>query len=134
MQHPWLFYMLFFIFGYVTCRTFYFFKASRKSIALLRTTQVISLFMMARALEHFHYAKDYRLFTMEKNNASAQNLRAFRLQSEDEIVFFKTRSIKHIIDAHGSLFEQIVDFNDWKSAMVFLEGNRELVEEFIKKE
>ena len=134
MQHAWLFYLLFFIFGYATCRTFYFLSASRKSLSLLRVTQAVSLFIIVRALEHFHYAKEYRLSIMKEDDASEQNIRAFLYRFDDEVKYYRTKSIRQIIEAHGTFFNQVVDFTDWKSAMVFLEANRELVEEFIKKE
>ena len=134
MEHLWLFYLLFFAFGYMTCRTFYFLNATRKSLSLLRVTQVVSLFIMVRALEHFHYAKEFRLSIMKENDASEQNIRAFLYQFDDEMKFYKTKCIRQIIEAHGNFFNQVVDFADWESAMVFLEGNKELVEEFIKKE
>lgn len=134
MQHPWLFYFLFFVLGYVTCRAFYFLSASKKSLGLLKVTQVVSLFIIVRALEHFNYAKDYRLSIMKENDASEQNIRAFLYRFDDEVKYYKTKTIRQIIEAHGSFFNQIVDFTDWKSAMTFLEANRELVEEFIAKE
>ena len=95
---------------------------------------MVALFIVVRALEHFHYAKEFRLFTMKENDASEQNMRAFMYQFDDEMKYFKTKSIRQIIDAHGNFFNQVVDFTDWKSAMVFLEANKELVEEFIKKD
>ncbi len=134
MDHPWLFYVLFFLFGYVTCRTFYFMSAVRKSAALLKVTQSVTLFIIVRGLEHFHYAKEFRLATMKAEDASEQNIQAFLYQFEDEMNLYKTRSIRNIIDAHGSFFKELVDFTDWKSAMVFLEGNKESVETFIRKD
>ena len=134
MDHPWLFYVLFFVFGYVTCRTFYFMSAVRKSAALLKVTQSVTLFIIVRGLEHFHYAKEFRLATMKAEDASEQNIQAFLYQFEDEMNLYKTRSIRNIIDAHGSFFKELVDFTDWKSAMVFLEGNKESVETFIRKD
>ena len=131
MEHAWLFYALFFMFGYVTCRTFYFINASRKSVGLLQITQVVALFIIVRALEHFQYANTYRLFTMKKNKASDQNITAFELQFKDEMKGFKAKSIKQVIDAHGSFFKQMVDFHDWESAMTFLEDHRTHVETFI---
>lgn len=134
MEHPWLFYVLFFLFGYVTCRTFYFMSAVRKSAALLRVTQAVALFTIVRGLEHFHYAKEFRLATMKANDASQQNIRAFLYQFEDEMNLYKTRSVHNVIDAHGSFFKELVEFTDWKSAMTFLEGNKDLVETFITKD
>ena len=134
MEHAWLFYALFFIFGHVTCKTFYFLNAARKSIGLLHATQVVALFIVVRALEHLHYAKESRLFTMKQNKASEQNIAAITLQFEDEMKYFKTKFIKYLIEAHGNFFNQTLEFADWEGAMAFLEGNKKHVEDLITRE
>tara|TARA_Y100000034_G_scaffold133989_2_gene201183 strand:+ start:199 stop:600 length:402 start_codon:yes stop_codon:yes gene_type:complete len=130
----YLLYFLIFIFGYITCKTFYFASASRKSILLLQTTQLIGLFILVRAIESFNYAMQYRIDVMKKNNASEQNIKAFKLRYNDEVNLFKRRSVEKIIDAHGGFFSQTIEFDDWKSAMIFLEKNRENIINFIAQE
>ena len=134
MEHPWLFYVLFFIFGHATCRLFYFLNASRRSIRILQLTQVVSLFIITKALESFHYARDYRIRVMKEEGESDHNINALTIRFGEETEFYKRRAILQIIDAHGGFFSEAVDFIDWKSAMVFLENNRDTVMEFLTKD
>ena len=39
-----------------------------------------------------------------------------------------------MIDAHGSFFDQLIEFADWKSAMSYLEKNKDSVREFLAKD
>ena len=131
MEYPWLFYTLFFLFGYVTCKTFYFLNSARKSIRILQLTQVISLFIITKALENFHYARDYRISILKENGESEHNIEAFNIQFEEEVGFYKRRTISSIVDSHGTFFKEAVDFTDWPTAMLFLETNRSTVMKFL---
>ena len=134
MEYTYLLYFLVVVFGYVTCKTFYFLSSGRKSILLLKATQLIGLFIIVKAMESFSYAMQYRVDVMKKNNASEQNIKAFKLRHADEVKTFQRKSIEKIIDAHGGFFSHILEFDDWKSAMIFLEDNRENVVSFISQE
>ena len=134
MEHPYLFYVLFFVFGYVTCKAFYFLNAIKKSIIILRSSQLIGLFVLSRALEDFYYAKEFRIGVMNEDGDSKQNITAVGYRFDEEVSTFKRKSIKKIIEAHGNFFDQLVDFNDWKSAMVFLEDNRKYIIDFVTRE
>ena len=134
MEHPYLFYVLFFAFGYVTCKAFYFLDATRKSITIMRSSQLIGLFVLSRALEDFYYAKEFRIGVMNEDGDSKQNITAVGYRFDEEVSTFKRKSIKKIIEAHGNFFDQLVDFNDWKSAMVFLEDNRKYIIDFVTRE
>ena len=131
MEHPWLFYILCFLFGFISCKTFYFLNASRKSIRILQLTQVTALFIITRALEKFHYAREYHIAILKENGESEQNVNAFNIQFEEEVEFYKRKSISSIIDTHGSFFKEAVDFTNWETAMFFLEANRTTVAEFL---
>ena len=54
---PWWMYALVFLFGYATCRTFYFIRASRLSLSLLVYSQVIYLSSMVKILESLLHTK-----------------------------------------------------------------------------
>ncbi|MDP6527729.1 MAG: hypothetical protein QF858_02525 [Candidatus Pacebacteria bacterium] len=82
-------------------------------------------------MENFHYSYQYRLNVLKESKASAQNLKAFNLQFEDEVALYKKRTIEKMITAHGSFFNHLVTFEDWKSGMKFLEDNREEVINFM---
>ena len=108
MEHPWFFYFLFFIFGYSTCQTFYFLDSIRKSLQLLRVCQVISLFIIARSLEDFVYAKNYSLLRMKKGKETEHNIGSFEERHGKEVELFKRRAVERIISAHGSYFSEII--------------------------
>jgi hypothetical protein len=132
VEYSWLLNILVFIFGYATCRTFYFLKATRSSLKILQISQWVGLFIIVRSLEHFQYARSFRLDIMKRNGDSEHNISAAHLQFESETARFKRRSIAQIIDCHGSFFKPMVDFNDWPTAMRYLEKNRDTVIDFIK--
>jgi len=134
MEHSYLFYVLFFLFGYITCKAFYFLNATKKSISIIRSSQLIALFVLSRALEDFYYAKEFRLKIMNENDDSKQNINAVCYLLSEEVSLFKRKSIKRIIEAHGKFFVQLADFDDWKSAMVFLEDNRKYITDFVTRE
>jgi hypothetical protein len=69
---------------------------------------------------------------MKENGASDHNINAIQVQFENETARFKRKSVAQIIDCHGSFFKQMVDFNDWPTAMRYLEENRAAVISFIK--
>ena len=133
MDHPWLFYFLFFVFGYSTCQTFYFLSSVRKSLHLLRVCQVISLFIIARSLEDFAYAKEYSILRMKEGEETEHNINSFKERHDKEVQLFKEKSVKRIIEAHGSYFSEIVDYENWDGAMKFLNSNRKAVFDFLTK-
>ena len=127
----WLLYILVFIFGYITCKTFYFFSAARTSINLIRITQLVSLLIFSKSLEHFAYAKSTRLQIMKQNEESDHNVNAFIKTFEQEVEAFKFKGIKSMIDYHSSYFEDLLEFNDWTTAMKYLDDNKEKVFKFL---
>ncbi len=62
----WIQFILVFIFGYVTCKTFYFLNATRTSINIIKTAQLLSLAILAKSMEHFAYARTFKVLTMKE--------------------------------------------------------------------
>ena len=56
---PWWMYALVFIFGYMTCRTFYFVKASRISLRILIYSQIIYISIMLEIIEKLQKTKSF---------------------------------------------------------------------------
>jgi len=130
----WLMYILVFIFGYITCKTFYFLSATRTSINLIRITQLLSLLIYSKSLEHFAYAKSVRLQTMKQNDESEHNINAFINSFDQEVSAFKFKGIKIIMKYHASHFKDLLKFDDWSSAMNYLDDNKEIVFKFLLEE
>jgi hypothetical protein len=130
----WLLYILVFIFGYITCKTFYFVGATRMSVNLIRTTQLIALLIFSKSLEHFAYAKNTRLQIMKQNDESTHNINAFANAFDQEVDAFKFKGIKAIINYHSSHFKELLEFDDWTTAMKYLDDNKEVVFKFLLEE
>ena len=130
----WLQYFLVFIFGYLTCKTFYFLKANRTGILIVKSAQIISLAILARSMENFAFSKTYKILTLKDNNASEQNIKAYAINIDLAITSYKEKAIKHIVEQHSKFYKEILDFDDWKSGMHYLEQNKEVARAFFLEE
>jgi len=124
----WFFYLLVYMFGYITCKTFYFMKSARASINMLKGAQLTALLVLARSMEHFSYSRAIRLHHMQAAKASEHNIQAFTCVFEEELVNYKKKSIEEIINAHPGVFRSFVEFKDWATGMKHLEENKDLLE------
>ena len=86
-------YSLVFLFGYITCRTFYFLRSARTSLQLVRASQLISLGVLAKSMESFHYASTYRINELTKTGFSDIKINSFKEGFEKELNYFKESSI-----------------------------------------
>ena len=124
---PWWLYLLVFVFGYLTHKTFYFFRSIKISIGLIRVSQLISLAVLAKSMENFYYSHTVRVRQMKENDESEKNIRDVRRSFNMEISNYKERAIKEMLDLHPNAYTPIVNFDNWKSAMKYLEDNKEYV-------
>ena len=131
---PWWIYVLVFIFGYMTHKTFYFFRSLKISIGLIRVSQLVSLAVLATSLENFYYSHTARLRQMRENNESEKNIKDARRSFNIEIKDYKDKAIKEILDLHPKFYDPIVDFDNWKSAMEHLEKNKDYIFELINQD
>lgn len=72
---PWWLYLLVFIFGYLTHKTFYFFRSMRTSIGLIRISQLVSLNIMARSMEHYYYAHTAKIRQLTESGEDQETIR-----------------------------------------------------------
>ena len=130
---PWWLYLLVFMFGYLTHKTFYFFRAHKISIGLIRVSQLVSLAVLARSMENFYYSHTARLRYMRESNENERDIKDVRRSFNAEIGEYKERAIREMLDLHPAFYNPIVDFEDWKSAMKYLEENKEYVLNLINQ-
>ena len=130
----WLKYFLIFLFGYLTCKTFYFLRANRTGILIIRSAQIISLAILAKSMENFAFSKTYKLLTLKENNASEQNINAYGINIDLAIASYKEKAIRHIVRQHTKFFKEILEFDDWESGMSYLEQNKEIAHAFLLEE
>jgi len=130
----WMLFTLTFVLGYMTCKALYFLRATRTSVQLIKISQLISLGMLARSMEHFTYSKIYRAEKMRASNESSHNIRSFILRHEDEVARYQHKTVKEIVNSHPDFFKRLVDFDDWKSGMAHLNENKEIMMAFFSKD
>ncbi len=129
----WLLFTLAFILGYITCKTFYFYNAARASIIALKTVHVTALAVLAKSLEDFYYAKVYRMQKMVESDETDHNIMAFSFLMEEEVDYYKKKAIQKLIESHPDFFKRTIEFEDWKSAMAFLETHKYLAAQFLAR-
>ena len=131
---PWWLYLLVFIFGYLTHKTFYFLRSVKISIGLVRVAQLISLAVLAKSMENFYYSHTSRLRQMRENQESEKNIKDVRRSFNVEISTYKEKAIKEMLELHPNFYRQIIDFDNWNSGMKYLEENKQFVLNLLKKE
>jgi len=131
---PWWLYLLVFVFGYLTHKTFYFLRSVKVSIGLVRVAQLISLAVLAKSMENFYYSHTSRLRQMRENEESEKNIKDVRRSFNVEISSYKERAIKEMLDLHPNFYRPIIDFDNWNSAMKYLEENKQFILNLLKKE
>ena len=129
----WIVFTLTFILGYLTCKVLYFLKAARLSFHLIRASQLISVALLTKSMEDLYYAKIYRMEKMVESGESDHNITAFSYRMEEEVVYFKEKSIRSLRALHPEFFASLLEFDDWKSAMKFLESHKELMATFLTR-
>lgn len=118
---------LMFVFGYVTCKLFYYARSARISVQLLQLSNLVSLYLLTRALESFEQSRHMFLNDLKKSDISERNLEIYENNLEEEIEMFKDKSISKLLEIHPEFFKQIIPYNDWDSAMKYLETNKNVV-------
>ena len=119
MDPLWL-YALVFVFGYVTCQTFYFIKSTRVSLKLMKSSRVIYLLMMAKAMEKYKIAEEVMIQHMQESGKDQFTISKFKDSIEKERQSFKDRTITWAVENTPDTFKDILGFEDWDSAMRYL--------------
>jgi len=85
-------------------------------------------------MENFAFSRTYKILTLQESNASEQNINAYTINIDLAIESYKEKAIKHIVEQHSKFFKEILDFDDWKSGMEFLEQHKEVARAFFTEE
>jgi hypothetical protein len=85
-------------------------------------------------MENFAFSKTYKILTLKENNENEHNINAYCFNIDLAIVSYKEKAIKHIVEQHSKFYRKILDFDDWKSGMEYLEQNKEVARAFFLEE
>ena len=83
-------------------------------------------------MENFYNSHTSRLRRMRKNNESEKDIKDARRSFNIEISEYKERAVREMLDLHPKFYDPIVEFDNWKSGMKYLEDNREFVLKILK--
>jgi hypothetical protein len=125
----WL-YLLVFIFGYMTCRTFYFFRATRISLSLIVLSQVIYLSSIVKLIESFLFVRATIKNQCNDLNLDEKTYALLEKKIDDEIAILKDKSIKCLITMHPPFYRDALKFRDWDASMQFLIENKDQAHSF----
>ena len=97
----WLLYMLVFIFGYSTCRTFYFIRANRISLSLIKLSHMIYLSATIKALESL-YAVRAKIKMSDIEPLTPDEV------FEEEIKTLKENSVAYLLQLHPKFYRDVL--------------------------
>tara|TARA_R110002012_G_scaffold276183_1_gene463058 strand:- start:160 stop:567 length:408 start_codon:yes stop_codon:yes gene_type:complete len=129
---PWWLYFLVFIFGYITCKTFYFARASRISLSLMLYTQIIYLSTMVKILESLLQIKYFSAGIRKSTKEMAPVCNQIDKKVEREVAILKDNSINYLINMHPKFYRENLKFEDWDSSMRFLKEKKQEAFNFWK--
>ncbi len=127
---PWWLYVLTFLFGYITCKTFYFLRATRISLKLLKSSKVIYLSMLVKSIENYAASEAIMLKYLSDTKTSQEVKKAFIESFQAEKETFKNRAIQNLINKTPHTFRENIGFQNWNEAMIYLSFNRQEALEF----
>jgi hypothetical protein len=130
----WWLYLLVFIFGYLTHKTFYFLRSVKISIGLIRVSQLVSLAVLAKSMENFYYSHTSRLRQMKEQDETQNDIKDTRRSFNMEITNYKEKAIKEMLDLHPNFYNPIIEFDNWKTAMKYLEDNKQFVLKLLNQD
>ena len=125
--------MLVFIFGYITCKTFYFFNSARAGVLIIKLSHIICLTILSRCIEAYSYATYTKLRALSKTGVIPGSKIYEKVKEEDkaELQRFKEKIIASIVAVHPERFKTLITFSDWNGAMNYLEENRQVAILFL---
>ncbi|MEC7124996.1 MAG: hypothetical protein VXW16_03910 [Bacteroidota bacterium] len=86
----------------------------------MKSSRVVYLLMMAKAMEKYRIAEEVMVSNLEQSKKDQKTINSFKDSIELERESFKKRSVSWLIDNTPPTFRDIIGFNDWNSAMKFL--------------
>ena len=121
----WWLHALTFIFGYVTCKTFYFLNTTRLSLKLIKSSRVIYLIMETRALENYATSERIMKKHLIETDSDLETQKSFEQKFEQETLVFKTQAIATLVEQTPEAFKPGLEFDDWSTAMAHLQKHKE---------
>lgn len=120
----WWLHALVFIFGYVTCKTFYFLNTTRISLKLIKSSRIIYLLMAVRAVENYLMSQEIMKKYLKESEQDDKTLKLFEDKCETELQHFKKQVVDQLLLQTPDAFKPGLEFDDWTSAMAHLQRHK----------
>ena len=128
-----LLYILVFIFGYVTCKTFYFLRASRISLSLIKLSHIIFLSTILKVSENYVLLRERARLLKKQGHIDSKIYDTVSENINIQLQQLKDNSIEYLINMHPKFYKDALKFDDWHSSMKYLKENEETIFKFWKK-
>tara|TARA_Y100000310_G_C20293571_1_gene628322 strand:+ start:37 stop:447 length:411 start_codon:yes stop_codon:yes gene_type:complete len=123
-----------FISGFIFCKVLDFFGASSMAVALIKTANLVALYMFVKSFERIVYYNNLALNDYIKRETNERNIEVFKKKLDEEVELFKERCIIALLKSRPPIFRKTTPYDDWPSAMMYLNTNRDFVLELFKGE
>ena len=100
-------------------------------MTMVKLAYVSSLLILVRALEQYSYVKQFGEQQMKRKDATQSDIDNYKIYVDNDIEYFKNKSINNILGGTPTYFKEIPQFSDWESAMEYLAANKQLVQHII---
>lgn len=114
-----------FIFGYITCKTFYFLNTARISLKLIKSSRIIYLLMAVRAVENYIISERMMKRYFSEIDKDTEDVKKFQDKCSEELEHFKKQAIGELLKQTPDAFKPGLEFDDWKTAMLHLQRHKD---------
>ena len=123
-----------FISGFIFCKALDFFGASSMAVVLIKTANLVALYMFVKSFEKIVYYNNLALNDYIKRETNERNIEVFKKKLDEEVELFKNRCISALLKSRPPIFKKTTPYYDWPTAMMYLNANRDFVLELFKGE
>ena len=123
-----------FIGGFIFCKVIDFFAASSLSVTIIKTANLVALYMFVKSFEKIVYYNNLTLNDYIQREDNERNIEVFKQNLDQEVELFKRRCISTLIKARPKIFKNVAMYHDWPTAMLYLNTNRDFVLKLFKEE
>ena len=101
---------------------------------IINVSNIIGLSIILKCIEEYSYANRTKIkaLMMEGTTRDDEKYRLLKRNQQKIMDNFKINSINSLIRLHSGVYNKVLPYHDWQSAMVFLKENKELVFLFRK--
>lgn len=115
-----LLYVLTFLFGYYTHRTFHAYTTAKIGSLIFLHSKLVSVIILLKSIEQFTYAKAFGMLQLQEKGATDSEIKAYKIMIENDVDFFKKQSIQNINRHIPEYLKVLEPIDTWEDAMAYI--------------